>query len=161
MIWSTGVDCSFLPLPADWHSIASVVYVVYSSMSYRLLARRMVQHVGSLRVMSTGTHECPRFPACESLSCRGSAAGAITTADLERYKQKLADGALTAGLNYYRAAIDSVTWNKPEPRSSQSRCWDLQGWIECVCSVSDLDMWGKTQWFWPPEGDMCWRTTQP
>ena len=43
-------------------------------------------------------------------------------ADLERYKQKLADGALTAGLNYYRAAIDGVTWNKPEPRWVLSLC---------------------------------------
>ena len=56
-----------------------------------------------------------RYGQRNHAACHPSA-GAITTADLERYKQKLAQGALAAGLSYYRAAIDSVTWNKPEPR---------------------------------------------
>ena len=41
--------------------------------------------------------------------------------DLDRYKQSIAKpGSLTAGLNYYRAAIDGLTWNKLEPRCGAS-----------------------------------------
>ena len=73
--------------------------------------------------MQVPCFDAERLHGCQLLEPGAhSAAGTITTADLERYKQKLARGALTAGLNYYRAAIDSVTWNKPKPRCSPFCC---------------------------------------
>lgn len=43
--------------------------------------------------------------------------GAISADDLARYKANLDQpGALTAALNYYRAAVDAATWN-PSPRT--------------------------------------------
>ena len=84
-------------------------------------------------------------------------AGTITTADLERYKQKLARGALTAGLNYYRAAIDSVTWNKPKPRCrSLSLCCDLTGFngVGTHCPAGSISV--RTAVLQHSEGFPCW-----
>ena len=50
-------------------------------------------------------------------------AGAISDEELDRYKQALGrPGCLHAGLNYYRAAIDGLTWAAPAqpPCVSQS-----------------------------------------
>jgi pimeloyl-ACP methyl ester carboxylesterase len=46
--------------------------------------------------------------------------GALSPEDIERYKAQFSEpGALTAALNYYRAMVDSATWNPPPRRAKK------------------------------------------
>jgi pimeloyl-ACP methyl ester carboxylesterase len=63
--------------------------------------------------------------------------GAISEEDVEHYKALFAEpGALTAALNYYRAFVDSATWN-PQPRTQAKPAYPIRVPTLVICGEND------------------------